>query len=429
MSDLRERLQKLRGDQTQAVRPDKGDVLEDLRARIDRVMKQCPPPVPKVTAYDGPGIAGLVPGEYHSGKGLKIFIGRAEYDSEYLHGNNELSKILEQNYEVYGTLSGDPELAGFDPRRAVFIDTETTGLSGGSGTYAFLVGIGYFKGGDFVVEQFFLQKESEEEDLLRLLGERFSAFRFLVSFNGKSYDLPLLETRFILNRLDPSIFEMPHLDLLYPARRIWKRSLQSCRLAVLEEELLGVMRSDDVPGALIPGLYFDFLRKGDPSRMERVFYHNRLDILSLVTLTGLVQRLLSDSSSACRRDGFEHYSLGRIHLGQGRLGEAADCFEEALKSCPYGEQEWEILQYLSRAYKKMGEMDKAVRTWKEMIGVNPERDVFPYVELAKHYEHREGDLGRAAEFSAKAFGVPFLSPREEEEIRHRLHRIKKKQER
>jgi len=429
MTDLRRRLQKLRGERPPQKKSDKGDILDDLRARIDGIMKNSPPPAPKVTAYDGPGIEGVVSGDYHSRNGRKLFIGRAGYERGYVHGNSKLEEILQQDCEVFGVLSGDLELAGFDPRQAVFIDTETTGLSGGSGTYAFLVGIGYFEENQFVVEQFFLQKESEEEELLRLLGERFPAFRFLVSFNGKSYDLPLLETRFILNRLDPGVLEMPHLDLLYPARRIWKRSLQSCRLAVLEEELLGVMRSDDVPGALIPGLYFDFLRSGDPTRMERVFYHNRLDIFSLVTLAGLVQRLLSDSTAACRKDGFEHYSLGRIHLERGRLDEAAACFEEALRCCPYAEQEWEILKELSRVYKKMGVMDKAVQTWKEMIGIDPERDVFPYVELAKHYEHREGDFDRATDFAAKAFRVSFLSPREEEEIRHRLRRVRRKQER
>jgi tetratricopeptide (TPR) repeat protein len=197
----------------------------------------------------------------------------------------------------------------------------------------------------------------------------------------------------------------------------------------LEDELLGVERTDDVPGELIPALYFDYLRTGDPTRMERVFYHNRLDILSLVSLTVLTHRLLSDASAACRRDGNEQYSLGRIHMSRGRFEEAAACYAEALQSCSYSELEWEILRDLSMVHKKQEKYLQCVENWKEMITLDPQRDLFPYIELAKYYEHREREYDRAADYAARAFGVAFLSPAEEEEIRHRLTRLQRKRER
>jgi uncharacterized protein YprB with RNaseH-like and TPR domain len=429
MSDLRARLSRLKAKPPAAVPPTRGDLIAELRSQMDRVTRaETERRRMEAAPYAGPGIEALVPGAFHRGKGGEFFVARAKYPFDYCHGNKRLDVIFDKQHEVFGELTKDPELADLAPGQTVFIDTETTGLSGGTGTYAFLIGIGYFEGQDFVVEQFLMRDESEEVDMLALLSERLAQFRYLASFNGKSFDLPLIESRLILCRLQPEVLMRPHLDLLYPARRIWKRSLESCRLGSLEEQLLGIERVDDVPGELIPGIYFDFLRRGDPTRMERVFYHNQLDILSMVTLTALISDVIGDRAASCRSDGMEHYSVGRIHLERGRVEEAEAAFTEALKACPYSDQEWEILRHLSVSYKRSGKLPLAVKTWKEMIGIDPRRDLFPWIELAKYYEHRQRDFGRAAGFAAQAMELPFLSPVETEALEYRLQRLRHKGE-
>ncbi len=430
MSDLRERLSRLKAKPQALEPPTRGDLIAELRNQMDRVMRaETRRRQVQEAPYEGPGIEAVVPGSFHRGEAEEFFVARAKFPPDYYHGNMRLDSIFEKQHELFGELTKDPALADIGPARTVFIDTETTGLSGGTGTYAFLIGIGYFEEEHFVVEQFLMRNESEEPDMLALLSERLAQFRYLVSFNGKSFDLPLMESRFILCRLGPEVLMRPHLDLLYPARRIWKRSLESCRLGNLEQELLGIERVDDVPGELIPGIYFDFLRRGDPTRMERVFYHNQLDILSMVTLTALITDVLNDRAASCRSDGMEHYSVGRIHLERGRVEWAEGAFLEALKACPYSDREWEILRHLSLTYKKGGKLPLAVKTWKEMIEIDPRRDLFPWIELAKFYEHGVRDYAQAAAFAAQAMEIPFLSPVETEAIEYRLQRLRRKEER
>lgn len=430
MSDIRERLERLRKSSSSAEVPGKKDLISDLRSRMDRIIKRESADDRKNRVLcQGPGIEELVPGKIYSGETSEFFVAEQDYDTSYLHGIMRLEEIHKESLEVFGDLTSHPELHHMDPNRTLFIDTETTGLSGGTGTYAFMVGVGYFSEERFIVEQFLMRNQAEERDMLTLLSERLAGFRYVVSFNGKSFDLPLLKSRLILSRLQRDVLDLPHLDLLYPSRRIWKRSLESCRLSNLERELLGIERTDDVPGELIPGIYFQYLETGDPSRMERVFYHNRLDILSLVTLTVLIQRRFLDHTSASLEDGLEQYSLGRIHFDQGRLEEAAACFISALEACTYSNHEWEILRYLSLTYKKSDDLSRAVQAWKDMIGMDPERDTFPYIELAKFYEHQEKDYHRAEQYAQRAAAVnPDLKPEEFGKIEHRIQRLIKKRE-
>jgi uncharacterized protein YprB with RNaseH-like and TPR domain len=427
MSDLRTRLERLKKSSLPPQQQSgQSDIIADLRARIDRVMEKKRPEPTEAVA--GPDIHELLPGQIHARTSCEVFVARENYDTAYIHGNMRLEEIFNKSLDVIGALTTDAELAQLDPHGALFIDTETTGLSGGTGTYAFMVGIGFFEQNRFVVEQYLMRDEVEEMEMLTMLGERLKKSAYLVSFNGKSFDVPLLETRFVLSRLAADGLDRPHLDLLYPARRIWKRSLASCRLSSLEEHLLGVERVGDVPGELIPGIYFDYLRTRNATRMERVFYHNKLDILSMVTLTTLVNRLISDTRASCRSDGMEQYSLGRIHLERGLWREAEEAFLAALESCPYSDLEWEILKHLSVAYKRSGETGKAVQTWKDMIGVDKDRETYPFIELAKHYEHQKRDYVKAIGYAERAAAVSFPGQAAEAEIQHRLSRLHRKLE-
>ena len=215
--------------------------------------------------------------------------------------------------------------------RLLFIDLETTGLAGGAGTYAFLVGCGWFDGPTFRVRQLFLSTYAGERALLDGLAHLADGISGVVSFNGKSFDLPLIETRYLLHRLDTPFAGVPHIDMLHPARRLWRADADdaaginaSCRLSLLEQTLCGVARDGDVPSFEIPARYFRYVRTGDPRPLERVFEHNRLDLISLALLTARASQLLEEGPIAAR--------TVREALGLGRLYERGGLFDRACEA-------------------------------------------------------------------------------------------------
>jgi hypothetical protein len=345
------------------------------------------------------------------------------YGSGFRHGAMLLDRLMEVPTDPVSVVAADAALFDLDFSDTLFIDTETTGLAGGTGTIAFLVGMGYFEGGQFVIRQFFLRDLSEEPALLWVLADLARKFRFLSSFNGKRYDIPLLETRFILNRMDNHLTGLPNYDLLYPSRRIWRGAFEDCRLTTLESRVLDIHREGDVPSEMIPYLYFDYLRTGDGSRIHRVFYHNRMDILSLVTLAARIHELVHAPSTTLKAGWFEAYALGRLFSQKKRMGEAIACFQDALRFCREPE-EWEILRSLSLALKREGKLDQAVDIWRDMIAFDGTREVFPYEEVAKFCEHKSKNDTEALRWVGEAFEkVATMSPRERETLRHRHERL------
>ena len=239
-----------------------GELGTDLREQLRRLgvqrgiiaIKPSPP------RERGPAIEELVSGELTCTEHGPCFVTEAVYPLDHHHGALPLAALLDHDPQTAALLVRDGAADGVDLRRAAFIDTETTGLAGGTGTYAFLVGIGYYTDDAFRVRQFFMRDVVEERALLHLVGETLDGFRAVVSFNGRAFDLPLLATRFTLARMAPRLADVPHLDLLFPARRLWRRRLTSCALSSLEANVLGVAREDaDVPGRLIPGRLFRFV--------------------------------------------------------------------------------------------------------------------------------------------------------------------------
>lgn len=302
---------------------------------------------------------------------------------------------------VLSVLLENPSLEKFDLRRALYLDTETTGLAGGTGTYIFLLGLGWVEGDDFVVEQLFLRDFGEEAALLYLAGEIAGRFDVLVTFNGRRYDLPLLDTRLVMNRLEGNLSTWPHLDLLYPARLLYGGTFEDCRLQTLEKELVGQYRHGDVPGSEIPRLYFDYLTGGDVTSLVKVFEHNFLDVVTLVTLTAHFLHL-------CQRPELDPRALaglGRLHRRRGNREQALRLLEQARsrRAATYRD-----LRDLGFLYKRSSDYRKALEVWKALISrqkkVSSELafDATPYVEAAKHYEHRVRDHARALEFTEGA---------------------------
>ncbi len=303
------------------------------------------------------------------------------------HGDFHFSRLEELPQEAFAGLT-DGLLAQSDPFRMAFLDTETTGLAGGSGTVAFLVGIGRLTNRGFLVRQYVMRDFEEEASMLHAIAEDLKGFDVMVTYNGKSYDEPLLATRYTLSRIRPPFGRMEHLDLLHGARRLWKLRFESCRLVALENEILGFSREGDVPGSLIPQVYFDFLRTRRSHALRGVLRHNALDILTLAALTAILPERYAKTESV--RHAAEMVGLGRWMVRRGEKEEAVRLFEQAIR-----------------------------RTEFDQLPDSRRRDVF--LELTKHYEHRQNDVEKALNMAMEVIAIE-----ENEEHRRRVARLRRK---
>jgi hypothetical protein len=320
-----------------------------------------------------------------------VLLVRRRFDAAHRHGSWPLAEAGDMPAAPLGVLArsgGAPP----DPRRLLFLDTETTGLAGGTGTYAFLVGLGFFDGPTFEVRQYFMRDLDEEPALLTALEEAFRGFEGFVTYNGRGFDLPLLETRFVLaRRRFPG--ETFHVDLLGPARALWGGSLADCRLGTLERAVLGFDREDDLPGALIPAAYFEYLRRKSPETLPRIFDHNRHDILSLAALAGWVAGALARAPAPGLGAG-ELVGLGRIWEGADPE-RAAGCYRMALDlglPSPWRER---LLLRLAGREKRLRRWDEACRLWTAAARAEQGFDPRPWEEIAKVHEHRWRDPAAA----------------------------------
>ena len=323
----------------------------------------------------------------------------------------------------------DPYFSGksWHTERLLFLDTETTGLSGGAGTVAFEIGAGWIEPRGMVIRQYVMRNYAQEADILREIAALAARADTLVTFNGKSFDLPLLESRMVMNRIRAHITDMPHLDLLHAARRVYKLRLGRCSLTALEEAVLGKARQDDLPGAQVPERYFTYLKTGEFALLEDVLRHNFDDVRSLAELTAVI-------CSAYRRpEALRHeqdiLSVGKTLLRGGRTQQARACF----KILGHSTLSPQAHLYLSSSYKRGREWDEAAALWKDMIA-RGEGGVWPYIELAKYYEHVRRDYDRAQRCAAAALQYALntapLGGKDEQlfaAIFKRIDRLKRKQ--
>lgn len=281
-----------------------------------------------------------------------------------------------------------------DPRQWLFLDTETTGLMGGTGTYPFLVGIAWWDAGGLEVEQFFMRDYSEEHAVLVTLAERLAERRVLVTFNGKSFDWPLLETRYRMTRkiAPPSLGA--HLDFLHPARNLWRIRLGSVRLAELEKHVLGWDRGADLISAMIPQFYFDYLRGGSPEPLVQIFLHNQMDLRGLA---GLASRILSilEAPEAHGQDGLELFGVSRICERRGETERARQHYAESIAAELPPETDRAARKSLARLAKREGDFRLALELWESILG-NSREGFEAYEQIAIYYEHAAGQRERAA---------------------------------
>jgi uncharacterized protein len=331
-------------------------------------------------------------------------------------------------------MPGGPEEIA-DPEQWLFLDTETTGLAGGSGTYAFLVGIAWWEGGGLEIEQFFMREYSEERALLFALQDRIAGHPVLVTFNGKSFDWPLLETRYRMSRKISVPTPRAHLDFLHPARNLWRLRLGSVRLSELERHVLGWDRGTDLLSGLIPQIYFDYLRGGPPERLVPVLNHNQMDLRGLAALSSRILSLLSDAENL-GRDGLELFGVSRICEKRGEHTRARTLYEKAIASVLPTETDRAARRSLARLAKRQGDFDLACELWKDAVG-NSRHGYEAYEQLAIYYEHKARDseqaLGvvrQAINELRRAVHVGNIAPGPYREIKvkfdHRLERLERK---
>lgn len=399
----------------------------DLRSKLGLYREGAPKPARPADAHSEKDIDRLVPGHVLSNDSGSCYVIEDRYPLTHIHGGCRLGDILDTDADTLGALGGE-DCAGLSPDRLLFLDTETTGLSGGAGTLAFLVGVGFFEAGYFVVRQYFIRDYDEEPAMLSELQELLGKHGNFVTFNGKAFDINLLQSRFISNRLRPRFGDVPHLDLLYPSRRVWGLKLESCRLSSLEENVLGERREDDIPGALIPSVYFKYLEDRDASEIERVIRHNRLDVLSMVSLLAKLSAMLKSPMSETD-GGFELLGMGRLFEASGRTGDMLECLE----ACSGSEQfdiKVQAVKRLTGIYKKNGSLERAMEHWKAVEAENPRFELFHLVEMAKYYEHREKDYEAALAVVEKAvqkcLNAGLTGSRQLDELKKRRDRVVRK---
>jgi uncharacterized protein YprB with RNaseH-like and TPR domain len=399
------------------------------------------------------------------------------YESDRFHGRRRVGDCDLADGDLLRLL--DPGLpprdlpdaggACLDNARTLFVDLETTGLSGGAGTVAFLVGVGWFDMGAFQVRQFLLTSYASERALLCAVAECFDAAALLVTYNGKTFDVPVMETRWLFHRMPMPLESVRHFDMLHPARRLWGRrgpdasgverptnrprngasvsegpegaavelrlrapneDAGGCRLGTLERVLCDVTRVGDVPGMEIPSRYFRFLRTGDARPLEPVLEHNRLDLISLAAVAAHAVELVEHGSGHCR-DAAEALALGKVYERAGATTRALACYEHAAadRDAPV-DVCGEALYRQGIRLRRDRRFVEAAESWRRILELKGRGHVvatlrqFAVEALAIHHEHREKDYEGARELALTLLDDETFEKRER--VRHRLARLDRK---
>jgi uncharacterized protein YprB with RNaseH-like and TPR domain len=281
--------------------------------------------------------------------------------------------------------SGDADTSQLEGSRVVFLDTETSGLAGGTGTFVFMVGVGRFEVDGYHLLQFFMRDPTEEPALLMALEEYLTSAQTVVTFNGKSFDIPMLNTRYILQGWRSPFGSLAHIDLLHLARKLWRQRLPSRTLGNLEVAILGIHRTEEeVPGWMVPQIYFDYLRTGDARPIKNVFYHNSVDVLSLASMLYHITWLLQNPLLHAKDESLDQSSLGQFFENLGETTLACQLYQASLDQGMPEDSYWDTLRRYSFLLKRLGHHDQAVQLWEKAAS---QFHIYAHIELAKVHEH------------------------------------------
>lgn len=399
-------------------------------------------PPPAEPGSTGGDLAARLGGHSHPTPLGETFLIEHRYPLGAPHGAAHLA--LRPSRRSLAAWAGDPHLANLPAEAFAFLDTETTGLSGGTGTLAFLIGVGRFIGQEFYLAQFFLRDPIEEPGQLAALEEFLAPCQALVSFNGKAFDAPLLLTRYTAHGWKPPLHGLAHVDLLHLARRLWRDRLPSRTLGNLEVQILGAARTqDDIPGWDIPRIYQEYLRTGSLDEMSRVMYHNAMDVLSLAALMDHMAGLLEDPVSLGGRYGVDALALARLFEDLGETEQAASLYlygldhEDAHQGRVPRPLLLQALLRLAGLYRRLGQWEAAIHLWEQAA---ERRCLEACVELAKYYEHTRREPSSARQWTQAALQIVQTAlprPKDEtylplyerrrwqQDLEHRLARLEK----
>lgn len=374
-------------------------------------------------------IDSVVAGEFLPTALGDVFVAQQTFAQDYRYGNSSL--LCASSLALVAQWANDPRIADLPLSAFAFLDTETSGLSGGTGTYAFLVGVARFIDGQFVLRQYFMRDPAEEPALLEGLANFLVPAKALVTFNGKAFDAPLLTTRYTLHRIPVPYKNYSHLDLLPLARRLWRDRLESRALKYLEEHVLGLTRSSqEVPGYEIPWLYFDYLRTRDARQLAGVFYHNAMDVVAMAALLTHMNEMVTNPYEGRVEHGLDFIALGKLFEDLGRLDEAARLFERGLEFDITESDFGLAVKRLAILQKRRGDFEEAVRLWEKAAA---EGHIYAHIEIAKYYEHKRRDVKSAIQWTRSALDhveqadLPsYIRKHWLDEITHRLARLQRK---
>jgi len=410
---------------TSKQKPSLADKLKSLGVKAGTV------DIPTAKQKTGVSIQDVLSGEFVNSRRGEVFIHEEIYESDYRHGWAPLE--TDAPLTLMATWAKDPRLPEMPLEAFAFLDTETSGMAGGTGTYAFLVGAGRFEktasGRVFRLLQFFMRDPGEEPALLEALADFLAPCEALVTYNGKAFDAPLLRTRYTLHDIPIPFEDYAHVDLLHLARRLWRDRLPSRTLKYIEENVLDAPRtSEEVPGYEIPWLYFDYLRSGDASEMKGVFYHNAMDIVALAALLSHTVNMLHDPFDERIQHGLDVIALAKLHEDLDQWEQAARLYERGLEMNLDENDFWKAVRRLSVLQKRRGDLDEAIRWWEQAA---EQGHVYAHVELAKHYEHRVKEFVEAQEWSQAALEIvnadkdmlEYVREHWQAELEHRLNRL------
>ena len=404
-------------------KPSLADKLKALGVKVGTAVLTPPKPASNIPIHK------VVEGAYrHTARG-EAFVSEQTFGADYRHGAQSIQ--LTSPLDAVAAWARDSRISDLPLSSFAFLDTETSGLAGGTGTYAFLVGVGRFEGETFRLAQFFLRDPAEEPAMLEALLDFLAPARALVTFNGKAFDAPLLNTRFALHSIPTPLREFSHLDLLPLARRLWRDRLPSRALKYLEENILDAPRTtEEVPGYEIPWLYFDYLRSGDATPLKGVFYHNAMDVAAMAALLSHVAAMLHDPFDGRVQHGLDFIALGKLYEDLHQWDLAARLLEHGLTHDLTETDFGSALERLSHLQKRRGDVGEAVRLWEQAA---QQGHIYAHVELAKHYEHRVRDLDEATRWAKSALDLvkesdlpAYVKKHWREELAHRSERLKKK---
>lgn len=401
--------------------------IDELRRRIDDVMlrrsRQHQSELRQKASARQDNLQEFVAGEEIENELGKFFLVSDIVHASSRHGYRNIRETFGFDMTAAAMLANNHLISDLSCADALFLDTETTGLAGGTGTMAFLIGLGWFEEGHFHVRQILARDFGEEKAALCHLANIAGGKKFLVTFNGKAFDVNLLTTRFIMNRLKSELNLLPHLDLLHPSRRILGHRLANSRLCTLEAEVLGVEREGDIPGWEIPQRYFDWLRSRDGRLLAAIFEHNRLDVISMASLTTHLTEIITAQALMHDAPADDYLAAARLLLNRRNLEGAEkilNIFQE--QNCT----DFSALskKKLAQLFKRTGRLNEAAQIWQEMASCLPV-DFSAISELAKWLEHRTRDYYQAGILVENALNQSNnFSTEERESLQHRLKRLK-----